>query len=277
MSTVSPRPRLPLSAAFGLLIVIAAAFLLVCGPSLAPHGLEETVGTPFAPPTAEHWLGLDQNGRDMLTRLLHGAQMSIGVSLSAVTISFCIGVPLGFLAALRGGLPDLIGSRLVDVVMSVPVLISALVVLQALGSSLPVLIGTIALLDSTRVFRLSRVVAQGIVVMEYAEVARLRGENVWWMLSREILPNALPPLLAEFGMRFCFTFLFVAGLSYLGLGVQPPFADWGGMVRENQQGILYGLYAPLFPAGAIALVTIGVNLVVDWALAGRTAIQGDNR
>jgi peptide/nickel transport system permease protein len=203
--------------------------------------------------------------------------MSIGVSLSAVTISFCIGVPLGFLAALRGGLPDLIGSRLVDVVMSVPVLISALVVLQALGSSLPVLIGTIALLDSTRVFRLSRVVAQGIVVMEYAEVARLRGENVWWMLSREILPNALPPLLAEFGMRFCFTFLFVAGLSYLGLGVQPPFADWGGMVRENQQGILYGLYAPLFPAGAIALVTIGVNLVVDWALAGRTAIQGDNR
>lgn len=277
MSTVSPRPRLPLSAAFGLLIVTAAAFLLVFGPSLAPYGLEETVGIPFAPPTAEHWLGLDQNGRDMLTRLLHGAQMSIGVSLSAVTISFCIGVPLGFLAALRGGLPDLIGSRLVDVVMSVPVLISALVVLQALGSSLPVLIGTIALLDSTRVFRLSRVVAQGIVVMEYAEVARLRGENMWWMLSREILPNALPPLLAEFGMRFCFTFLFVAGLSYLGLGVQPPFADWGGMVRENQQGILYGLYAPLFPAGAIALVTIGVNLVVDWALAGRTAIQGDNR
>lgn len=277
MSVVSPGPRLPLSAAFGLLIVIVAAFLLVFGPSLAPYGLEETVGIPFSPPTAEHWFGLDQNGRDMLTRLLHGARMSIGVSLSAVTISFCIGVPLGFLAALRGGLPDLIGSRLVDVVMSIPVLISALVVLQALGSSLPVLIGAIALLDSTRVFRLSRVVAQGIVVMEYAEIARLRGENMWWMLSREILPNALPPLLAEFGMRFCFTFLFVAGLSYLGLGVQPPFADWGGMVRENQQGILYGLYAPLFPAGAIALVTIGVNLVVDWALAGRTAIQGDNR
>ena len=279
MSIASPRPRArpPLSAAFGLLVVAAAAFLLVFGPWLAPHGLEETVGTPFAPPSAEHWFGLDQNGRDMLTRLLHGARMSIGVSLSAVTISFCIGVPLGFLAALRGGLPDLIGSRLVDVVMSIPVLISALVVLQALGSSLPVLIGTIALLDSTRVFRLSRVVAQGIVVMEYAEVARLRGENILWMLSREILPNALPPLLAEFGMRFCFTFLFVAGLSYLGLGVQPPFADWGGMVRENQQGILYGLYAPLFPAGAIALVTIGVNLVVDWALAGRTAIQGDNR
>lgn len=277
MGRVFPAQRLPLSAAFGLLIVCLAAFLLLFGPWLAPYGLEDTVGTPFAAPSAAHWFGLDQNGRDMLTRLLHGAQMSIGVSLSAVTISFCIGVPLGFLAALRGGWPDLLGSRLVDVVMSIPVLISALVILQALGSSLPVLIGAIALLDSTRVFRLSRVVAQGIVVMEYAEVARLRGESTVWMLRREILPNALPPLLAEFGMRFCFTFLFVAGLSYLGLGVQPPLADWGGMVRENQQGILYGLYAPLFPAGAIALVTIGVNLVVDWALAGRTAIQGDNR
>jgi peptide/nickel transport system permease protein len=172
---------------------------------------------------------------------------------------------------------DTVLSRTVDTVMSVPVLISALVVLQALGSSLPVLIVTIGLLDSTRVFRLSRIVAQGINTMEYAEVARLRGEGLAWMIGREILPNALPPLVAEFGLRFCFTFLFVAGLSYLGLGVQPPFADWGGMVRDNQQGILYGLYAPLFPAGAIALVTIGVNLVVDWLLAGRTMMQGENR
>ncbi|RLL62474.1 ABC transporter permease [Paenirhodobacter hankyongi] len=269
--------RLPLSALLGLLIVTATAALFLFGPMLAPFGQEEVLGTPFADPSAGHLLGLDQNGRDMLSRLLYGARMSVGVSLAAVVISFCIGVPLGFLAALNGGWPDLIGARLIDVIMSIPVLISALVVLQALGSSLPVLIGTIALLDSTRVFRLSRVVAQGIVVMEYAEVARLRGEGLWWMLRREILPNALPPLMAEFGMRFCFTFLFVAGLSYLGLGVQPPFADWGGMVRDNQQGILYGLYAPLFPAGAIALVTIGVNLVVDWALAGRTTVQGENR
>lgn len=270
------RP-LPISAAIGLIIIFATVFLFIFGPSLAPFGQEDVVGAPFAEPSAEHLFGLDQNGRDMLSRMLYGARMSIGVSLSAVLISFAIGVPLGFLAALNGGWPDMIGARFVDVIMSIPVLISALVVLQSLGSSLPVLIGTIALLDSTRVFRLSRIVAQGIVVMEYAEVARLRGEGLWWMLRREILPNALPPLLAEFGMRFCFTFLFVAGLSYLGLGVQPPFADWGGMVRDNQQGILYGLYAPLFPAGAIALVTIGVNLVVDWALAGRTMVQGENR
>ncbi|MFE3838830.1 ABC transporter permease [Pseudogemmobacter sonorensis] len=269
--------RLPLSAAFGPLVIAATLFLFLFGPLIAPYGQEEVVGMPFDTPSAAHPFGLDQNGRDMLSRLFWGARMSIGVSLAAVVISFAIGVPLGFLAALRGGWPDAVGARLVDVVMSVPVLISALVVLQALGSSLPVLIGTIALLDSTRVFRLARIVAQGITVMEYAEVARLRGESTWWMIRREILPNALPPLMAEFGMRFCFTFLFVAGLSYLGLGVQPPFADWGGMVRDNQQGILYGLYAPLFPAGAIALVTIGVNLVVDQALAGRTAWQGENR
>jgi peptide/nickel transport system permease protein len=244
---------------------------------LAPYGMNEIVGAPFDPPSGQFWFGLDQNGRDMFSRLLAGAQMSIGVSLAASLISFSIGIPLGFVAALFGGWVDTVLSRVVDTVMCIPVLISALVVLQALGSSVPVLIFTIALLDSTRVFRLARVVAQGISVLEYAETARLRGENMGWLITREILPNALPPLIAEFGMRFCFTFLFVAGLSFLGLGIQPPFADWGGMVKDNQQAILYGLYAPLFPAAAIALLTIGVNLVVDWLLNSGNATQGADR
>jgi peptide/nickel transport system permease protein len=261
----------------GLALISFNVVIFLAGPLLAPYGQEETMGIPFAAPSAEHLLGLDQNGRDMLSRMLYGAQLSIGVSLLAVGLSFSIGVPLGVVAAICGGATDIVMSRIVDAIMSVPVLISALVVLQALGSSLPVLIITIGLLDSTRVFRLSRILAQGINAMEYAEVARLRGEGLVWMIRKEILPNAMPPLVAEFGLRFCFTFLFVAGLSYLGLGVQPPFADWGGMVRDNQQGILYGLYAPLFPAAAIALLTIGVNLVVDWLLAGRTNVQGENR
>lgn len=269
--------KFTLTSWIGLALIAANLVIFLAGPLLAPYGLEETLGTPFAAPSAEHPLGLDQNGRDMLSRMLYGAQLSIGVSLLAVGLSFSIGVPLGVLAAIRGGVTDIALSRGVDAIMSVPVLISALVVLQALGSSLPVLIITIGLLDSTRVFRLARILAQGINAMEYAEVARLRGEGLVWMIRKEILPNAMPPLVAEFGLRFCFTFLFVAGLSYLGLGVQPPFADWGGMVRDNQQGILYGLYAPLFPAAAIALLTIGVNLVVDWLLAGRTTVQGENR
>ena len=268
---------IPISAWLGLIIVALNLLVFVFGPMLAPYGQNEIVGAPFDPPSAQFWFGLDQNGRDMVSRLLAGAQMSIGVSLAASLISFCIGIPLGFVAALFGGWVDTVLSRLVDTVMCIPVLISALVVLQALGSSVPVLIFTIALLDSTRVFRLARVVAQGISVLEYAETARLRGESLGWLITREILPNALPPLIAEFGMRFCFTFLFVAGLSFLGLGIQPPFADWGGMVKDNQQAILYGLYAPLFPAAAIALLTIGVNLVVDWLLNSSGTTQGADR
>jgi len=273
----SKLKAIPISAWLGLTIVTLNLLVFVFGPMLAPYGMNEIVGAPFDPPSAQFWFGLDQNGRDMFSRLLAGAQMSIGVSLAASLISFSIGIPLGFVAALFGGWVDTVLSRIVDTVMCIPVLISALVVLQALGSSVPVLIFTIALLDSTRVFRLARVVAQGISVLEYAETARLRGESLGWLITREILPNALPPLIAEFGMRFCFTFLFVAGLSFLGLGIQPPFADWGGMVKDNQQAILYGLYAPLFPAAAIALLTIGVNLVVDWLLNSGAAVQGADR
>ncbi|MBD9388114.1 ABC transporter permease [Rhizobium sp. CG4] len=261
----------------GLFIISVNIILFVLGPSIAPFGQEEIVGAPFDAPSAAHWFGLDQNGRDMLSRLLAGAQISIGVSLAASLLSFTIGITFGFIAAIFGGWLDTVLSRIVDTVMCIPVLISALVVLQALGSSIPVLIITIALLDSTRVFRLARIVAQGVNVLEYAETARLRGEGLLWLVFKEILPNALPPLIAEFGLRFCFTFLFVAGLSFLGLGVQPPFADWGGMVKDNQQAILYGLYAPLYPAAAIAILTIGVNLVVDWLLAGRSSVQGADR
>ncbi len=152
---------IPISAWLGLIIVALNLLVFVFGPMLAPYGQNEIVGAPFDPPSAQFWFGLDQNGRDMVSRLLAGAQMSIGVSLAASLISFCIGIPLGFVAALFGGWVDTVLSRLVDTVMCIPVLISALVVLQALGSSVPVLIFTIALLDSTRVFRLARVVAQG--------------------------------------------------------------------------------------------------------------------
>jgi peptide/nickel transport system permease protein len=138
-----------------------------------------------------------------------------------------------------------------------------------MGTSIPVLIGTIALISSTRVFRLSRSLAMNIVALEYVEAAQLRGETLWWLVRREVLPNALPPLLAEFGLRFCFTFLFIASLSFLGLGIQPPRADWGGMVRDNAQAITLGGIAPLVPAAAIAVLTIGVNLVVDWFLTLR--------
>jgi len=153
-------------------------------------------------------------------------------------------------------------------------LIFALMVLSVVGTSIPTLILVIAILDSTRVYRLSRALGMDIEVMDYVEVAKLRGEGLWWIIRHEILPNTLPPLLAEFGMRFCFVFLFIAALSFLGLGIQPPTADWGGMVRENAGAITFDILTPLWPASAIAFLTIGVNLIVDWFLRRTSEMRG---
>jgi peptide/nickel transport system permease protein len=189
------------------------------------------------------------------------------LTVTSTVLAFGIGVVGGFTAAIAPRWVDLALSRLVDVLMAIPQLVLALIVLSVLGTSIPVLIGTIAILTSTRIFRVSRAVGMGIVVMDYVESAKLRGERVGWIIVREMLPNALPPLLAEFGVRFCYTLLFISSLSFLGLGVQPPNADWGSMVRDNAMVINFGGLAPLVPAAAIALLTVGVNLVVDWFVA----------
>ena len=163
--------------------------------------------------------------------------------------------------------------RLADVVMSVPSLIFALLMLSILGTSVPVIVGVVAVIYSPRVFRLSRAVAGNIVVMDYIEAARLRGEGTLYLIRREILPNATAPLIAEFGLEFCFVFLLISGLSFLGLGLQPPTADWGSMVRENATLISFGDLTPLIPAAAIALLTVAVNFVVDWMLWRSTGLK----
>jgi len=265
--------EVPLSAAIGMLLVAVIAMASLCASLIAPHGETETVGDVWMMPGAGHWLGTDSIGRDMLSRLLYGGRTTLGLALAITLLSFSFGIVTGFAAAVLGRKVDQVLSRIVDTLMAMPVLIFALMILSVLGTSTPVLIGTIAILDSTRVFRLARLAAQGIAVQEYVEAARLRGEGLAWIIRREILPNAVPPLLAEFGMRFGFTILFVAGLSFLGLGIQPPYADWGGMVRDNAQVINFGGIAPLVPAAAIALLTIGINLIVDWLLSVRAVGQ----
>ena len=265
--------EVPMSAAIGMLLVAVIAMASLCASLIAPHGETETVGDVWMMPGAGHWLGTDSIGRDMFSRLLYGGRTTLGLALAITLLSFSFGIVTGFAAAVLGRKVDQVLSRIVDTLMAMPVLIFALMILSVLGTSTTVLIGTIAILDSTRVFRLARLVAQGIAVQEYVEAARLRGEGLAWIIRREILPNAVPPLLAEFGMRFGFTILFVAGLSFLGLGIQPPYADWGGMVRDNAQVINFGGIAPLVPAAAIALLTIGINLIVDWLLSVRAVGQ----
>ena len=256
----------PWSARFGLFIVVSYVFVALFGPLLTPYGESEIVGFEYEPWGPEFLLGTDNLGRDMLTRLIYGARNTIGIAFITTVLAFLVGCAAGFLAAVLGGWTEQAISRVNDILMAIPQLIFALLILTIAGTSVPVLIVVIALLDSTRVYRLARAVAMNIVVMDFVEVARLRGEGLWWIMRSEVLPNALPPLVAEFGLRFCFVFLLLSALSFLGLGIQPPTADWGSMVRDNATLITFGDFTPILPAASIALLTIGVNFIVDWLL-----------
>ncbi|MFA9230624.1 MAG: hypothetical protein RIR95_29 [Pseudomonadota bacterium] len=266
--------RIPLSALIGLTFTGAYFFCAIFAAWIAPYGMAEAIGDSWEPWSQAHWLGTDSIGRDLLSRMIWGGQTTIFVAAAATVLSFSLGTILGFTAAVRGGWVDQLLSRGVDLMMSIPSLISALVVLSVLPTTLPVLILVMGILDSTRVFRLSRAVAVDITVMDYVEAARLRGEKQGWIILREILPNALSPLVAEMGLRFIFAVLFISTLSFLGLGVQPPMADWGGIVKENKEGIVYGIPAALIPAFAIATLAISVNLVADWILNRTASLKG---
>jgi peptide/nickel transport system permease protein len=266
--------RIPVSALIGLVLTGTFLFVAVFAPFIAPYPINAPVGGVWEAPSAAFWLGTDTIGRDILSRLIYGAQITIFVALASSILSFSLGAFLGFLAAVSGGWIDQILSRAVDLVMAIPSLIVALVLLTVLPLNLTVLVLVIGVLDSTRVFRLSRAVAVDIAVMEYVEAAKLRGEKGGWIIFREILPNALSPLVAEFGLRFIFAVLFISTLSFLGLGVQPPLTDWGGMVKENKDGLIYGKSAALLPALAIAALAISVNLVADWILTRTSSLKG---
>lgn len=267
--------RAPLSAWFGLIVLIAYALVSILAPLIAPYGESVVVGSQYEPWSSKFLFGTDQLGRDMLSRLIFGARNTIGIAVLTTALSFSFGSACGLLAAILGGWTDQLLGRLVDILMAIPQLIFALMLLSIFGSSLTNLIVIIAMLDSTRVFRLTRAVAMNVVVLEFVEVARLQSEKLGWIISREVLPNILPPLVAEFGLRFCFVFLTLSALSFLGLGLQPPTADWGAMVRENATLINYGDVTPILPAGAIALLTVAVNFVVDWFLHAASGLRDE--
>ena len=269
----------PTTARFGMIIITIYIFVAIFAPWIAPYGEAEVFAVPYAPWGGKHLLGTDQIGRDIYSRMIYGARNTVGIALVTTILAFVIGGGLGLAAAINRSWLDQLLSRGVDVLMAIPSLIFALVLLSIFGSSAINLILIIAVLDSTRVFRLTRSVAVNVVVMDYVEAARLRGEGLGWIMRREILPNILPPLVAEFGLRFCFVFLTIAALSFLGVGIQPPTADWGSMVRENASLIQFAQYdlkaglTPLLPASAIALLTVAVNFVVDWFLHHTSGIK----
>ena len=258
--------KAPMTAKFGILVLLVYGFVAIFAPVLTPYGETEIVGPEFDVWGEQFILGTDGLGRDMLTRLLFGARNTVGVAFITTCLAFLIGGLTGLLAAIYGGWLDQISSRIVDVLMAIPQLIFALMLLAIFGTSIPTLVIVIATLDATRIFRVTRAVSLNVVVLDYFEAARLRGERIFWLCVREILPNITAPLMAEFGLRFCFVFLMIAALSFLGLGIQPPTADWGSMVRENAVLITFGDITPVLPAIAIAILTLGVNFLVDWFL-----------
>ena len=271
----------PMTAKFGLLVILIYVVVALFAPFIAPYGEAEVFPIPYAPWSSEFVFGTDQIGRDIFSRLIYGARNTVGIAVATTALAFIIGGILGLAAAIARGWLDQLLSRTVDVLMAIPSLIFALVLLSIFGSTVTNLIIIIAVLDSTRVFRLTRAVSINVVVMDYVEAARLRGEGLIWIMRREILPNIMPPLIAEFGLKILFCFLTIAALSFLGVGIQPPTADWGSMVRENASLIQFAQYdlkaglTPLLPAAAIALLTVAVNFVVDWFLHKTSGIRDE--
>jgi len=265
---------IPISAWIGIISASLFVFAAVFAPLIAPYGMSEIVGGVWEPMSSKYWLGTDNLGRDLMSRMIYGARTTLAIAALATIVSFTLGAFLGMAAAVVGGWADQLLSRGVDLLMSIPTLIFALVVLSVMPANIVTLILVMGILDATRVFRLSRAVAVDVNVMDFVEAAKLRGEGQIWIITREILPNALSTLVAELGLRFIFMVLFLSALSFLGLGIQPPQADWGGMVKENKDGIIFGIPAALIPAGAIAVLAISVNLIADWILNRTTDLKG---
>jgi len=266
--------RAPPSAWFGLIVIALYIFAAIFAPVIAPYSETELIGMRNEPWSMHALLGTDQLGRDFLSRLIFAARNTLGIAILTTALSFTIGGVLGLLSAVLGGWVDQVLGRAIDVLMAIPQLIFAMVLLSIVGPSLINLVLIIAVLDSTRVYRVTRAVAMNVVVLDFVEAAKLQGEKLGWVMLREVLPNILPPLVAEFGLRFCFVFLTISALSFLGLGIQPPTADWGSMVKENATLIISGNITPLLPAGAIALLTVSVNFVVDWFLHKASGLKG---
>lgn len=259
-------------------VLIFWAVIVAIGPYIAPYDegefLDESLfvvpgsdekypDTDFQPPSRVAFLGTDYMGRDTLSRILFGARITIGISFIATILAYLIGVTLGIAAAVGGKWLDTGLSRLNDALLSIPAIMMGLVMIAALGSTIPLLIFLTAIIYATSVFRIARSLGQDVMVSDFVEVARVRGEGLWWIITREILPNVAMPLATDFGLRFVWVILFISALSFLGLGVQPPMSDWGSMVKENLPGLIYGSISPLMPSLAIATLTISVNILVD--------------
>ncbi|MBX9594354.1 MAG: ABC transporter permease [Roseomonas sp.] len=266
--------RLSPAGILGLAILGFWVAMALFGALIAPHPAGAIVDMEvFLPVSADFPFGTDYLGRDMLSRVLHGTRYTVGVALVAAVMASGSGLMLGMCAAVWGGLVDGAISRALDTLISIPSKMFALVVVAAFGSSVPVLILMAGIIYTPGAYRIARSLAVTVNAQDFVTVARARGERTLYLVRAEILPNIIGPVLADFGLRFVYIVLLLAGMSFLGLGVQPPNADWGSLVRENMAGLHEAAPAVLMPAFAIASLTIGVNLAIDVLGGGKR--EGD--
>jgi peptide/nickel transport system permease protein len=266
-TSIKPRRagyRFNLTGWISLLVILAWAAIAILAPYVTPYGISDIVDTDyFGPMSLQYPLGTDYLGRDMLSRILFGARYTVGISLAATLIACTIGVTLGMAAAVTGGWFDTVLSRFIDALSSIPSKLFALVAVAGVGSSIPVLMLILGIIYTPGSYRFTRALAVNVNTTDFVTVARIRGEKLSYLIRAEILPNIMGPVLADVGLRFVFIVLLLSGLSFLGLGVQPPEADWGSLVRENIGGLPFGAPAVMAPSFAIASLTIAVNMLID--------------
>ncbi|MFT4262074.1 MAG: ABC transporter permease [Nocardioides sp.] len=249
--------------ALGAAMLALVALVSLGGPLVAPHGIEEVVGAPFAPPSGTALLGTDVLGRDVLSRLLHGGVALLSVAISATILAYLIGATWGMAVSLLGRWIDVASIGLVDVLLSLPPLVIGLVLLAGAGSGNLTIAIALAAIQAPRVFRIVRAASREVAAQDYVEAAFARGESRWTVLRRDVLANIWTPMLTDFGLRITSSVILFSSLSFLGLGAPPPSPDWGQMISENQIGLAAQPWGVIVPVVLIAVLSVGTNLLTD--------------
>jgi peptide/nickel transport system permease protein len=247
----------------GLAITITITLIAIFGPLFAPHSPTAFVGIPNSGPSSHAIFGTDYIGRDVFSRFLYGGRTVIGLALLTTLIGVTLGVVIGLAAAYAGGAVDEVLMRGSDVFLAFPQILFALLLVSALGPKLWLLVLAVGITHAPRVARVMRGAALQVVERDFVKAAEAVGERRWRIISGELLPNVTSPLLVEIGLRLTYSIGLIAALSFLGFGLQPPHADWGLMINENRLSLAVQPWSVVLPVLAIALLTIGSNLVTD--------------
>jgi len=247
----------------GLGIVIVIVLIALVGPAVAPHSPTAFVGLPNSGPSSHALFGTDQIGRDVWSRFLHGGLSVLGLAVASTAVGLILGLIVGLTAAYAGGVVDEVLMRTADVFLAFPQIVFALLLVSVFGPKLWLLVLTVGISTAPRVARVMRGAALQVVERDFVKAAEAVGESRRRILFGELLPNVTSPLLVETGLRLTYSIGLVAGLSFLGFGLQPPHADWGLMINENRLAITVQPWGVLLPVLAIALLTIGTNLITD--------------